>query len=180
MNTPYQPIIHFHPGETLREKLEELSMSLDEFSKRTGYLKSLVSQVINGETDITQEMANRFESVLKIPSRFWIRKQSSYNNHIDSLIEDAKKWKYIYFETHMIDLDPCYIANFNVLTICPEDTDRHGIRINKIVHTKNSKNYCIIQHWLDLTKYDFEYQKNSSLSWTLMEALSLIAQGIKK
>lgn len=75
----YQPDYAVHPGETLREKLEELGMTPKEFAVRTGKPVKTISEILNGKSSITFEMAVLFEKVLKIPAGFWIKKQSNFN-----------------------------------------------------------------------------------------------------
>lgn len=75
----YSPQIVFHPGVTLAEKLEEMKMSIKEFSVRTGKPEKTVIAVLNGESSITSEMAVVFENVLEIPAHFWMNRQRSYD-----------------------------------------------------------------------------------------------------
>ncbi len=77
----YNPDVVFHPGETLREKLEELNVKPMEFAIRTGKPEKTISNVLNGKSSITPDMAVLFESVLKIPASFWLRKQSRYDEY---------------------------------------------------------------------------------------------------
>ena len=94
---PYKPQTAFHPGETLREKLEETGMSAKEFAIRTGKPEKTISAVINGKSSVTPEMAVLFENVLKIPASFWLRKQKRYDEYLarqkqKQELEKAKDW----------------------------------------------------------------------------------------
>ncbi len=73
--------IAFHPGETLAEKLEELSMGPKEFALRAGKPEKTILAILRGDSSITPEMAVIFESVLSIPARFWIKKQYSFDEY---------------------------------------------------------------------------------------------------
>ncbi len=89
--------IAFHPGETLKEKLEELNIGVKEFSVRAEKPEKTIIAIINGESSITPEMAVIFENVLKIPARFWIKKQSSFDEFKARekraiAINNAKDW----------------------------------------------------------------------------------------
>jgi addiction module HigA family antidote len=75
----YTPQTVTHPGDTLAEKLEELGMDSKEFALRTGKPEKTISQVLNGKSSITPEMAVRFETVLGIPAHFWLQRQSNYD-----------------------------------------------------------------------------------------------------
>ena len=99
----YKPNYAVHPGETLKEKLEELGMSPTEFAIRTGKPIKTISNLINGKSSITPEMAVQFEKVLKIPARFWLKHQADFDefsarlkhdNELKTAIEWAKKFPY--------------------------------------------------------------------------------------
>ena len=85
MSNQYAPPIAFHPGETLREKLQEIDMAVENFASKTGYTKMVILEIINGKMDITQEMAIRFESILLIPAHIWNKKQYKYDEYIKTL-----------------------------------------------------------------------------------------------
>lgn len=93
----YNPTSTSHPGVTLREKLDELGIGPKEFAVRTGKPEKTISEVLHGNSAITPDMAVLFESVLKIPARFWIQRQYLYEEararqkHAE-LIEDANEW----------------------------------------------------------------------------------------
>ena len=93
----YQPDYAVHPGETLREKLEEMNMQPKEFAIRTGKPVKTISEILNGKSSITPEMAVLFEKVLNIPANFWIKKQANYNEFVarekhQKELEQAKEW----------------------------------------------------------------------------------------
>lgn len=90
--------IAFHTGETLSEKLDELNMGPKEFAVRTGKPEKTIIAIIKGESSITPEMAIVFESVLKIPARFWLKRQLSFDEYqarqkrVLGIIEATKKF----------------------------------------------------------------------------------------
>lgn len=93
----FKPDIVFHPGETLAEKLEELKMGPKEFAVRTGKPEKTIIAIIKGDSSLTSEMAVLFESVLKIPADFWLKKQFRYDEYKARekralAIEEAKEW----------------------------------------------------------------------------------------
>ncbi len=93
----YIPDTVSHPGETLLEKLEELGMGPKEFAVRTGKPEKTISCILHGESAITPDMAVLFETVLKIPANFWLRRQDLYNESQarrkrQETIEDAIAW----------------------------------------------------------------------------------------
>jgi len=99
----YKPDYAIHPGETLREKLEELKMLPKEFAVRTSKPVKTISEILNGKSSITPDMAVQFEKVLCISAGFWLKHQANYNEfvarekhkqEISKAIEWAKQFPY--------------------------------------------------------------------------------------
>lgn len=93
----YIPQTVTHPGVTLREKLGELGMSQKEFAVRTGKPEQTIVKVINGESALTPDMAVQFESVLRIPANFWLKRQQQYDEAVarakrSEMLADAVGW----------------------------------------------------------------------------------------
>lgn len=71
-----------HPGETIKELLEQKQMTQEELAIRTGYSAKHVSEVISGKKDISSKFANALEYVFGIPTEFWINLQGLYDKEI--------------------------------------------------------------------------------------------------
>lgn len=102
----YNPISVSHPGQTLREKLTELGMGSKEFSVRTGKPEKTISEVLNGKSAITPDMAILFEDALGIPARFWLQRQYLYDETLarqkrQQAIESAMEWALAFPFTQM-------------------------------------------------------------------------------
>lgn len=82
---PFVPREAYHPGVTLREKLEELGMTVKEFAIRTSKPEKTINAILRGSSSITMDMAVAFESVTGIPARFWVQKQQNYNEYLSRL-----------------------------------------------------------------------------------------------
>lgn len=72
------PDYALHPGVTLKEKLEELSLGPKELAVRTGKPEKSLSEILNGKVGISADMAVALERVLKIPAHFWLARQSRF------------------------------------------------------------------------------------------------------
>lgn len=99
--------IAFHPSETLAEKLDELKMGPKEFAIRTGKPEKTIIAILKGDSSLTPEMAVLFESVLKIPADFWLRKQYRFDEYKARekralAIEEAKDWAKCFPITDMV------------------------------------------------------------------------------
>jgi len=96
-----------HPGETLKEKLEEMIMGPKEFALRTGKPEKTIIAIIKGDSSITPDMAVQFESVTRIPANFWMNHQRNYDEFIarekrQTVIQEAVKWAKQFPLTEMI------------------------------------------------------------------------------
>ncbi len=91
------------PGMTIKEQLLDRSMSQKEFAARMDLSEKHVSRLINGEVQLTPEVAMRLETVLGIPAAFWNNLEAIYReslvrikdeNDMDDDIELARKFPY--------------------------------------------------------------------------------------
>ena len=71
-----------HPGETIKEILDERIMTQEELAIRTGYSPKHINEVVRGKKDISSEFANRLEYALGIPAHFWMNLQGIYYKEI--------------------------------------------------------------------------------------------------
>ncbi len=93
----YYPQTVTHPDEDLREKLQALQMTPKEFAVRCNKPVKTISEVLNGKSSITPDMAVQFENVLKIPARYWLKRQYNYDEAIarnkrEATVEEAISW----------------------------------------------------------------------------------------
>lgn len=93
-NGSYLDLI-IHPGETIKELLEENNMTQEELAIRTNYSAKHISEVLSGKKDISSSFANALEYVFSIPTEFWINLQGIYDKQILELektndIKDAE------------------------------------------------------------------------------------------
>ena len=67
-----------HPGECLKEVIEESGWSMSETAKRMKVSKTSLSRLLNCQAEITPSIALALESVGLSNAEFWLRVQSSY------------------------------------------------------------------------------------------------------
>lgn len=70
------------PGATIREQLEDRGMSQKEFAARMDLSEKHVSKLINGEVQLTPDVAVRLETVLGVPARFWSNLEAIYREKL--------------------------------------------------------------------------------------------------
>lgn len=96
-------IVATPPGATIKEQLIDRGMSQKEFASRMDMSEKHISRLINGEVQLTTDVAVRLEMVLGVPAQFWSNLESIYReklikanaeNEMEADIEFAKKLPY--------------------------------------------------------------------------------------
>ena len=77
-----QSYIATPPGATIREQLKDRGMSQKEFAARMDLSEKHISKLINGEVQLTPEVAMRLEIVLGVPARFWNNLEAIYREKL--------------------------------------------------------------------------------------------------
>ena len=88
----FYPDYAIHPGEILDETLEARGIKKSLFADKCGISNKTVSQIINGKSAITPEMAIKFERALGNSASLWINLNTDYELH---LAREADKLKLI-------------------------------------------------------------------------------------
>lgn len=76
------PDLIVHPGETIKEILEDKKINQEELAIRTGYSAKHISEIISGKKNISSSFANALEYALGIPTQFWINLQGIYDREV--------------------------------------------------------------------------------------------------
>ena len=81
-------VIAIPPGETIKELLEDRGISQKEFASRIGMSEKHVSKLINGDVQLTMDMAKRLETVLGPSVQFWCRLEAFYREDLCKAMEE--------------------------------------------------------------------------------------------
>ncbi|MDE2716370.1 MAG: HigA family addiction module antitoxin [Chloroflexota bacterium] len=68
-----------HPGEILKDELEELSVTPTEFARQIAVPPNRVSQIIAGKRSITGDTALQFGHWFGMDPQFWLNLQSQFD-----------------------------------------------------------------------------------------------------
>jgi len=68
-----------HPGEFLKEMLEDLGTSQAEFARAIGVSSMRVSHVVNGMRPVTAELALLFGRAFGQSPQYWLNLQAGYD-----------------------------------------------------------------------------------------------------
>ena len=76
------------PGATVREQLETRGMKQKEFALRMGLSEKHISRLINGQVELTQDVALRLENVLGVPANYWNNLETIYREKMARVIAE--------------------------------------------------------------------------------------------
>lgn len=68
-----------HPGQVLKDELEELGITPTEFSRQIEVPPNRVSQIISGKRSITGDTALRFGHWFGMDPQFWLNLQAQFD-----------------------------------------------------------------------------------------------------
>ena len=68
-----------HPGDIVRDCLEELSVSITEGAEALGVTRATLSRLVNRKAGVSAEMAVRLEKAIGSTAGFWLRLQLNYD-----------------------------------------------------------------------------------------------------
>ena len=68
-----------HPGEILKDELEEFSVSQAAFARQIDVPPNRVSQIIAGKRSVTGDTALRFGHWFGVKPQFWLNLQSQFD-----------------------------------------------------------------------------------------------------
>ena len=68
-----------HPGEILKDELEELGMAPTEFARQIDVPPNRVGQIIAGKRSVSAETALRFGHWFGVEAQFWLNLQTQFD-----------------------------------------------------------------------------------------------------
>ena len=89
MKSPKNGLPPIHPGEILREELEELGMSANALAKNLQVPANRITAVLKGERGLTASTALRLGRFFQTSPEFWLNLQAQYDLKLASKREAA-------------------------------------------------------------------------------------------
>lgn len=87
-NITFHPFWSSPPGETVADLLEERNLSLREFAKQIGLTVDYISDLLQGSTPITIDIAQRLEQAFGVSAAFWMKRESQYREDMSRLLQE--------------------------------------------------------------------------------------------
>lgn len=89
MSNPINGLPPIHPGEYVREILEDIGMSQAAFAKSIGVSPMRISHLVREERPVTAELALRLGRAFGQSAQYWMNIQSTYDLKIAQSRLDA-------------------------------------------------------------------------------------------
>lgn len=122
----YKNIVAFHPGYYIADIIEDMEISQAEFATRMGTTAKTLSQLINGQANISNDLAKKLSVMLGTSIEVWQNLQNTYDQKliemqqakdIDAQAELAKEIDYKYF-VEVVGLPAARNINDKVVNLC--------------------------------------------------------------
>ena len=79
-----------HPGETLKEVMEDRNISAENLAQSTGFAQDYINAVLNCKENISADFARKLEDTLNIDADFWMKLNEFYNAELRALEESQQ------------------------------------------------------------------------------------------
>ena len=78
----YKDIVAFHPGYYIADIIEDMGISQAEFATRMGTTAKTLSQLINGQANISNDLAKKLSVMVGTSAEVWLNLQDTYNQKL--------------------------------------------------------------------------------------------------
>lgn len=85
------PLAATHPGEMIKDELQERKMTQKQLEELTGIKQSVISETINGKRSLSLNFAIALEKVFGIPADVWMNMQTKYDIDIANIAKRDNK-----------------------------------------------------------------------------------------
>ena len=105
----YNEIMAFHPGYYISEIIEDMAITQAEFAIRMGTTPKTLSQLINGQANISGDLAQKLSIMLGTDVEFWLNLQKTF----DEKIIEIRKTKELEAQIEVVTLiDYSYFVKY--------------------------------------------------------------------
>ena len=89
----YKEIVAFHPGSYIADIIEDMEISQAEFATRMGTTTKTLSYLINGQANISNDLAKKLSVMLGTSVDVWLNLQSTYDKKLIEIqqVKDFEK-----------------------------------------------------------------------------------------
>ena len=78
----YKDIVAFHTEYYIADILTDMKISQAEFATRMGITVKVLRQLINGQVDISNDLAKKFSVMMGTSAEVWLNLQNTYDQKL--------------------------------------------------------------------------------------------------
>jgi len=78
----YKDIVAFHPGYYIADIIDDMEISQNEFATRMGTTVETLSKLINGQANISNDLAKKLSVMLGTSVEVWQNLQNTYDQKV--------------------------------------------------------------------------------------------------
>ena len=78
----YKDIVAFHPGYYIADIIDDMEISQNEFATRMGTTVETLSKLINGQANISNDLAKKLSVMLGTSVEVWLNLQNTYDQKL--------------------------------------------------------------------------------------------------
>lgn len=78
----YKDIVAFHPGYYIADIIDDMEISQNEFATRMGTTVETLSKLINGQANISNDLAKKLSVMLGTSVEVWQNLQNTYDQKL--------------------------------------------------------------------------------------------------
>ena len=78
----YKDIVAFHPGYYIADIIDDMEISQNEFATRMGTTVETLSKLINGQANISNDLAKKISVMLGTSVEVWQNLQNTYDQKL--------------------------------------------------------------------------------------------------
>ena len=78
----YKDIVAFHPGYYIADIIDDMEISQNEFAARMGTTAKTLSKLINGQANISNDLAKKLSVMLGTSVEVWQNLQNTYDQKL--------------------------------------------------------------------------------------------------
>ena len=108
-NVEYNEIMAFHPGYYIQETIEDLEITQEEFAIRLGTTAKTISKLVNGEINLSNDIAHKLSNMLGTSVELWLNLQTTYEKKLIEInearqLDQQKSIAYMIDYKYFVDL----------------------------------------------------------------------------
>ena len=77
--TEYKDLVAFHPGYYIADIIDDMDISQAEFAERMGTTAKTLSQLLNGQANISNDLAKKLSVMMGTSVDIWLKLQNTYD-----------------------------------------------------------------------------------------------------